>query len=251
MARGHIETLPSGSYRAIAYLGVDPLTRKQRSLKGKATKDYAKASRDLADFLDQAEQEQEADTKATVAFLLDRYLDVADIGPTTRPGYEGYVRRTLKPHLGDIQIRKVRAVTLEQFYARLRVCSQLRDGRLAGKTVTEVRRFCSREREVKVYTHRTPPADRRAAQILAAELIPPTSPVGLLQGPALYRQIAANLRAAIEAGKLAPGDLLPTVVELGEWYGVSRSTAQRAMKLLADDRLIVLRRGARLVVATR
>jgi integrase len=98
--------------------------------------------------LDLAEQEQQADTKATVGFLLDRYLELVELSPTTRPGYEGYVRRTLKPALGEVQIRRERASTLEQFYARLRLCSELCDGRLAGRKVTQVRRWRDREKEV-------------------------------------------------------------------------------------------------------
>src|SRR6266545_2613751 len=147
MARGYIEQLPSGSHRAMVYLGVDPLTRKQRYRRGKATKDYQKAVADLAE-LDLTEQEQHADTKATVGFLLDRYLELVELSPTTRPGYEGYVRRTLKPTLGGVQIRRVKAATLEQLYARLRLCSDLCDGRLAGKKVTHVRRWEDREKEV-------------------------------------------------------------------------------------------------------
>ncbi len=33
MARGHIERLRSGGYRAVVYAGIDPVTRKQRYLK--------------------------------------------------------------------------------------------------------------------------------------------------------------------------------------------------------------------------
>ena len=66
-----------------------------------------------------------------------------------------------------------------------------------------------------------------------------------------YEQIAADLRAAIDTGKLEAGDVLPTVTELAQWYGVAQGTAQRAVKLLADDGRAVLRREARSVVATR
>jgi hypothetical protein len=41
--RGHIETLPSGSYRAVVYTGVDPLTRRGHQLK------ETHASRDAAE----------------------------------------------------------------------------------------------------------------------------------------------------------------------------------------------------------
>jgi hypothetical protein len=35
-ARGHIEELPSGSYRAVVYAGVDPVTGRERRLKESA-----------------------------------------------------------------------------------------------------------------------------------------------------------------------------------------------------------------------
>jgi hypothetical protein len=36
VARGHVEQLPSGSFRAVVYAGVDPLTRRQIYLKATA-----------------------------------------------------------------------------------------------------------------------------------------------------------------------------------------------------------------------
>jgi hypothetical protein len=36
-ARGHVEELPSGTFRAIAYAGIDPLTGKERYLKKTAS----------------------------------------------------------------------------------------------------------------------------------------------------------------------------------------------------------------------
>lgn len=43
-----------------------------------------------------------------------------------------------------------------------------------------------------------------------------------------YRQIAAALREAITAGRLAPGDRLPSQSELVECYDVARRTARRS-----------------------
>jgi hypothetical protein len=60
-----------------------------------------------------------------------------------------------------------------------------------------------------------------------------------------YHRIAANLRGAIRVGALKPGDLLPTVVELGERYDVSPATAHRAVALLADGGEVAVSRGRR------
>ena len=44
-----------------------------------------------------------------------------------------------------------------------------------------------------------------------------------------YRQIAEELRAQIEGGELAPGDLLPSEAALVDRYRVSRGTARQAL----------------------
>lgn len=66
-----------------------------------------------------------------------------------------------------------------------------------------------------------------------------------------YRQIAAQLRARIDAGELAPGDTMPTVKELAAANGVSVGTAHRALALLADEGRVTVRRGVRAVVSAR
>lgn len=50
-----------------------------------------------------------------------------------------------------------------------------------------------------------------------------------------YRQIAAILRARIEAGELAPGDPLPSEKTLEQGFGVARETARRAVRLLREQ----------------
>jgi DNA-binding GntR family transcriptional regulator len=53
-----------------------------------------------------------------------------------------------------------------------------------------------------------------------------------------YQRIAADLRARIEGGDFLPGDLLPGEVRIGERYGVSRHTAQRALVELEKAGLV-------------
>jgi GntR family transcriptional regulator len=52
-----------------------------------------------------------------------------------------------------------------------------------------------------------------------------------------YQAIAADLRAKIESGELAPGEQVPSVPEICELYKVSRGTALRAMGVLRDEGL--------------
>lgn len=128
MARGHIERLPSGSYRAIVYAGPDPLTGKERRLR-QTEKTEEAAVTALGKLLQQAEAAHSPQTKATVGHLLDRYLGVAELDDSTRDTYEGYIRRTIKPALGEVTLRKLRGPTLDTLYARLRKCRRLCDGR--------------------------------------------------------------------------------------------------------------------------
>lgn len=56
--------------------------------------------------------------------------------------------------------------------------------------------------------------------------------------PRRYMQIAAALRARIAAGELAPGDAMPSTRTLAQEYGTSLETANKALKVLADEGLI-------------
>ena len=64
----------------------------------------------------------------------------------------------------------------------------------------------------------------------------------------LYFQIAENLKQAIEAGTLTPGDRLDNELDLAERLGVSRPTVRQAVQRLVEQGLVVRRRGLRTVV---
>ena len=54
-----------------------------------------------------------------------------------------------------------------------------------------------------------------------------------------YRQIAAWLRARIEAGEFRPGqDPLPSEKDLVDMFGVARDTARRAVQALREAGLV-------------
>jgi GntR family transcriptional regulator len=59
----------------------------------------------------------------------------------------------------------------------------------------------------------------------------------------IYRQIAEDLRARIEAGELKPGQQLETELELRERYSASRNTVRDAIKWLMNLGLVETRRG--------
>lgn len=60
----------------------------------------------------------------------------------------------------------------------------------------------------------------------------------------LWRQIAAALRGDLEAGRYGPGDRLPSETALAARFGVNRHTLRRALKALAEEGRLHIRRGA-------
>jgi GntR family transcriptional regulator len=69
-----------------------------------------------------------------------------------------------------------------------------------------------------------------------------------MTGGPVYRKVADDITAAIEAGDFPPGALLPSEAELAERYSVSRGTVRQAFAALRADGVIASRRGARRVV---
>src|SRR5579863_8476234 len=95
----HIAQLPSGSYRVEVNLGTDPITRRRIRLRG-TCKDLVSAQIALGKLLGQAQSGTEPESGATVAQLLDLYMPLVEWDASTREGFEGYVRRTIRPGLG-------------------------------------------------------------------------------------------------------------------------------------------------------
>jgi GntR family transcriptional regulator len=58
-----------------------------------------------------------------------------------------------------------------------------------------------------------------------------------------YRQIAEQLRAAIDSGSLRAGDRLPSEAELTKHYGVARMTARQAIQELRTEGRVVAEHG--------
>ena len=65
------------------------------------------------------------------------------------------------------------------------------------------------------------------------------------------RRIADDLRAAIDAGEFAPGSQLPSERDLAEEYGAARNTAREAIRLLADEGLVIAEHGRGVFVRPR
>ncbi|MEV4079179.1 winged helix-turn-helix domain-containing protein [Nonomuraea fuscirosea] len=57
----------------------------------------------------------------------------------------------------------------------------------------------------------------------------------MIRSDALFPKLAAAIRDDIDAGRLKPGDRLPTETELGAAHGVGRTTVRQAIALLREQ----------------
>ena len=142
----------------------------------KTCKTELAAQIELGKLLEQVLAGRQPESGATVAQLLDQYAQVAEWDLSTRTGFEGYIRRTIKPALEHMQVRKVCGPVLDMFYARLKKCGDLA---CSGRPFAEHR---------NVPTLRVKPADLRPAW-----------------------QVADALRDAIQTRALPPGASLPSM----------------------------------------
>ena len=114
------------------YAGVDPVSKKRLYLDEtvpagpKAAREAEKARTRL---LAQLDERRNPRTRATVNQMLDRYLTVLDVEPTTRGTYEGYIRNHIRPVLGQLPLGRLEADTIESFYGQLRTCRSRCGGR--------------------------------------------------------------------------------------------------------------------------
>jgi integrase/DNA-binding transcriptional regulator YhcF (GntR family) len=213
-AKGHIERLPSGSFRVVVFAGYDPVTRRREYFKS-TVKTEPQAQIELGKLLQKAADGRRPEAGVTMAELMDEYAAIAEWDVSTRQTNEGFIRRTIKPALGHLKVREVRGPMLDKLYARLKRCADLA---CTGRPFTE---------------HRNIP-------VLALD---PAS-----AQPA-WQQVAAALAGAIQSGTLVPGDELPSITEAGALQGIGTGVMRRALEALASDGLIVVRHGRNAVVA--
>jgi integrase len=169
----------------------------------------------LGRLLQQAADGRRPDSSVTVADVLARYMAVAELDPSTRETYDGYIRRTIVPALGSMKLRKVRGPVLDTFYARLRRCS---NPACTGRPFTEHRSF-------------------------------PGLVIGPSRSRSAWRQAAAAIRDAVDSNLLAPGQQLPSVREMAAQHGLPTAALRRALEELAREGVIEVRQGRRAVVS--
>jgi integrase len=82
---GHIEQLPSGSWRVKVYGGTDPLTVREIRLR-KTCKTERVAQIELGRLLEQAEAGRQPEINTTMAKLMDQYAEAGRLGPVDAEG---------------------------------------------------------------------------------------------------------------------------------------------------------------------
>jgi hypothetical protein len=80
---GHVEQLPSGSFRVSVYVGVDPITRREIRLRGTAKTD-TEAKIVLGKLLEKAAEGRRPESGVLMAKLLDEYAAIAEWDLNTR-----------------------------------------------------------------------------------------------------------------------------------------------------------------------
>ena len=140
---------PAG-FRAVVYAGLDPLTGKRRNLTETATTyDLAEVALAKHRHLD---EQQHPKSAITVREAIEQWLEVAELGVTTREQYDDLVRLYIDPTLGKMQAGRLDAELLERFYGRLLRCKKLCSGRPPkghqcvplGPSVRKVHYICGR-----------------------------------------------------------------------------------------------------------
>lgn len=135
--RGHIKKRSKGSWTIVVDRGRDPMTGKRRQLwrTVKGTKKQAEFA--LAKIINQLEAGNDLDpSRVTIDEYTSDWLaaNEARLAPSTSQRYERLFRIQVQPHLGSLQLAKLRPLHLQHLYKRL-----LDDG-LSPQTVLHVHR---------------------------------------------------------------------------------------------------------------
>ena len=238
--RGSVDALPSGRYRAVIRAGRDQITGRYLKLtETHETED--EAWRAVERLNAQVDAERIPDRSGTVSVLLDRWMEVADHELSTRETTEGYVRRTLRPALGDLTVRKLqhRVDLLDRLYTHLRRCNVLCDGRPFVEHRASAPHDCA---AAKCAPHRCKPmaasSVRRIHAILSSALgygvawgWIEKNPADYAHPPKLARRRA--LPPAAEQVAHLLNDAWAASIELGMFLWLATTTGARRGELVA------------------
>jgi integrase len=121
-ARGSISRLPSGSLRVRVYVGIDPVSRRQRWLSETVRAGptaAAQAEEVCRRLVERVQRSRCLRMDATVNELLDRHLALLYCGEHTRESYEYTAAWHIRPFLGHLRLSAVTPERLDELYAGL------------------------------------------------------------------------------------------------------------------------------------
>lgn len=130
--KGRIEQRGQG-LRVVVYAGIDPVTGRrvyERDLvKGTDEAAWRKAEDKLVELRAKVLKQQNASSAVSLSYAIDEWFRKADLEDSTRNSYKGYIRRVIKPALGETPVKKLGARALETLYSELRRCRIRCDGK--------------------------------------------------------------------------------------------------------------------------
>jgi len=103
-SQGNIETLKSGALRVRVYAGTDALLGKPQYLRETGPDAERRAEEVRERLVAQVAAGENPRSDATVAELIDLHTAEATVGRKTRQGYEGNIRKHIRPLLGRYKI---------------------------------------------------------------------------------------------------------------------------------------------------
>jgi integrase len=126
-ARGSISRLPSGSLRVRVYVGIDPVSRRQRCLSETVKPGptaAAQAEEVCRRLVERVQRSRCLRTDATLNELLDQHLGLLHCSEHTRESYEYTAARHIRPVLGYLRLSAVKPEQLDELYADLLRCRE-------------------------------------------------------------------------------------------------------------------------------
>jgi integrase len=181
--RGHLRKR-GGAWELRAYAGVDPVSSRQKYV----TRTFKGGKRDAEAALSQLVSEVSggrlAAQDATVADLLDQWLDFAkpELSPTTARGYDWIIKTYILPSLGTQPLARLKPALLDRFYVKLRQSGGKEGKPLAPATVRQVHAIIRRalQQAVRWEWIASNPASLATPPRLRASQIDPPDPGDVL-----------------------------------------------------------------------
>lgn len=205
--RGTLIEKGPGHYELVVELGRDPLSGKRRRKSVTFRGAKRDAQRALAKMVG---DDRRAAASVTVGFLLEAWLEQAELSPTTRREYERLVAQRIGPALGDVPLQKLRADRLDAFYRALmkpppkptQPVKGRAPGALSATSVHQVHAICHRalEQAVKWGWLETNPAGRTTPPKVRRKGIKPPTVAAVIALMRAAEETSADLGIAVRLG---------------------------------------------------